>query len=185
MAKTTKATVESKLRALYDLQLIDSRIDEIVNVRGELPLEVEDLENEIAGLTTNSEKISAEIEENEKQIGRLLIIILAIIGLILAYDPPDTIFNIVSQAFTGLAVLFPTTVAVLYWRRVRANSCIISILVGETIVAWSYWSTKTGNVIPEWFTQGFHISTPVIFVTIIVLWISTEIEEKLSNNAIN
>ena len=68
MAKTTKATVESKLRALYDLQLIDSRIDEIVNVRGELPLEVEDLENEIAGLTTNSEKISAEIEENENQI---------------------------------------------------------------------------------------------------------------------
>ena len=68
MAKTTKATVESKLRALYDLQLIDSRIDEIVNVRGELPLEVEDLENEIAGLDTNSEKISAEIGENEKQI---------------------------------------------------------------------------------------------------------------------
>ena len=68
MAKKTKATVESKLRALYDLQLIDSRIDEIVNVRGELPLEVEDLENEIAGLTTNSEKISAEIEENENQI---------------------------------------------------------------------------------------------------------------------
>ena len=68
MAKKTKATVESKLRALYDLQLIDSRIDEIVNVRGELPLEVEDLEKEIAGLTTNSEKISAEIEENENQI---------------------------------------------------------------------------------------------------------------------
>ena len=68
MAKKTKTTVESKLRALYDLQLIDSRIDEIVNVRGELPLEVEDLENEIAGLTTNSEKISAEIKENENQI---------------------------------------------------------------------------------------------------------------------
>ena len=68
MAKKTKATVESKLRALYNLQLIDSRIDEIVNVRGELPLEVEDLENEIAGLATNSDKISAEIEENENQI---------------------------------------------------------------------------------------------------------------------
>lgn len=68
MAKKTKVTVESKLRALYDLQLIDSRIDEIVNVRGELPLEVEDLENEIAGLATNSAKISAEIEENENQI---------------------------------------------------------------------------------------------------------------------
>ena len=122
-------------------------------------------------------------EENEKQVGRILIIILAIIGLVLAYNPPDTIFHIVSQAFTGLAVLFPTTVAVLYWKRVKANSCIISIIAGEIIVVWSYWSTKTGNSIPEWFTQGFHISTPVIIVTILVLWISTEIEERLSNDA--
>jgi hypothetical protein len=68
MSKKTKATVESKLRALYNLQLIDSRIDEIVNVRGELPLEVEDLENEIAGLKTNSDNINTEIEESEKQI---------------------------------------------------------------------------------------------------------------------
>jgi SSS family solute:Na+ symporter len=121
-------------------------------------------------------------EENEKQIGRILIIILAIIGLLLAYDPPDTIFDIVSQAFTGLAVLFPTTVAVLYWDRVRANSCIVSIIVGEILVGWSYWSAKTGNTIPEWFTQGFHFSTPVILITILSLWISTEIEERLSNN---
>jgi solute:Na+ symporter, SSS family len=122
-------------------------------------------------------------EENEKQIGRILIIMLAIIGLILAYDPPDTIFSIVSQAFTGLAVLFPTTVAVLYWNRVRANSCIVSIIIGEILVGWSYWSAETGNAIPDWFTQGFHFSTPVILITIIVLWISTEIEERLSNNA--
>ena len=122
-------------------------------------------------------------EENEKQIGRILIIILAIIGLVLAYDPPDTIFDIVSQAFTGLAVLFPTTVAVLYWNRVRANSCIISIIAGEVLVGWSYWAAKTGNAIPEWFTQGFHFSTPVILVTILVLWISTEIEERLTDNA--
>ena len=122
-------------------------------------------------------------EENEKQIGRILIILLAIIGLALAYDPPDTIFDIVSQAFTGLAVLFPTTVAVLYWSRVKANSCIVSIIVGEVLVGWSYWSTKTGNAIPEWFTQGFHISTPIIFITIMVLWISTEIEERFTNNA--
>ncbi len=51
MAKKTEVTVEEKLRALYDLQLIDSRIDEIKNTRGELPLEVQDLEDEIEGLT--------------------------------------------------------------------------------------------------------------------------------------
>ena len=123
--------------------------------------------------------------KNEKKTGRILIIILAIIGLLLAYDPPNTIFDIVSQAFTGLAVLFPTTVAVLYWKRVRANSCIISIIAGEILVGWSYWSVKTGNPIPEWFTQGFHFSTPVILITILVLWISTEIEERLTDNTSN
>ena len=49
MAKKKEVTVEERLRALYDLQLIDSRIDEIRNVRGELPLEVRDLEDEVAG----------------------------------------------------------------------------------------------------------------------------------------
>ena len=48
--KELTVTVEKKLRALYDLQLIDSRIDEIKSVRGELPLEIEDLEDEIVGL---------------------------------------------------------------------------------------------------------------------------------------
>ena len=52
MAKKKEISVENKLRSLFDLQLIDSRIDEIRSVRGELPLEVEDLENEISGLKT-------------------------------------------------------------------------------------------------------------------------------------
>ena len=52
--------VEEKLRALYDLQLIDSRIDEIRNVRGELPLEVEDLEDEVAGLSTRLDKFKSD-----------------------------------------------------------------------------------------------------------------------------
>ena len=120
---------------------------------------------------------------DEKKIGRILIVVLAIIGLILAYDPPDTIFSIVSQAFTGLAVLFPTTVAVLYWDRVKANSCIVSIIIGEILVGWSYWSVNSGTPLPEWFTQEFHASMPIILVTVLVLWISTEIEERLTDNS--
>ena len=46
MATTKELSVEDKLRAIYDLQIIDTRIDEIRNVRGELPLEVDDLEDE-------------------------------------------------------------------------------------------------------------------------------------------
>lgn len=61
-------SVEDKLRALYDLQLIDTRIDEIRSVRGELPLEVEDLEDEVAGLTTRLDKLKDELEVIEDQI---------------------------------------------------------------------------------------------------------------------
>ena len=68
MAKAKEVTVEDKLRALYDLQLIDSRIDKIRNVRGELPLEVEDLEDEIAGLQTRLEKVNGEVSELEADI---------------------------------------------------------------------------------------------------------------------
>lgn len=68
MANIKELSVEDKLRALYDLQLIDSRIDEIRNVRGELPLEVEDLEDEVAGLTTRLEKLKNDLESIEEQI---------------------------------------------------------------------------------------------------------------------
>ena len=68
MANTRELSVEEKLRALYDLQLIDSRIDEIRNVRGELPLEVEDLEDEVAGLSTRLEKLKSDLESIEEQI---------------------------------------------------------------------------------------------------------------------
>ena len=68
MANTKELSVEDKLRALYDLQLIDTRIDEIRNVRGELPLEVEDLEDEVAGLTTRLDKLKSDLEVIEESI---------------------------------------------------------------------------------------------------------------------
>ena len=68
MAKKVELSVEEKLRALFDLQLIDSRIDQIRSIRGELPLEVEDLENEIEGLNNRLESFENEIKESEDGI---------------------------------------------------------------------------------------------------------------------
>lgn len=68
MAAKTEVTVEEKLRALYDLQLIDSRIDQIRSMRGELPLEVRDLEDEVAGMDARLEKLNAEMETLRDQI---------------------------------------------------------------------------------------------------------------------
>ena len=59
----TELPVEDKLKALYQLQTTLSAIDEKRALRGELPLEVQDLEDEIAGLNTRVEKIQGEIEE--------------------------------------------------------------------------------------------------------------------------
>jgi uncharacterized protein len=59
-------TVEEKLKALFELQMVDSKIDDIKRLRGELPLEVQDLEDEIEGLQTriqNHEDDLAKLEE--------------------------------------------------------------------------------------------------------------------------
>ena len=68
MAKSKEVTVEEKLRALYDLQLIDSRIDEIKSVRGELPLEVEDLQDEVIGLNKRLVNLDEEVAALKKEI---------------------------------------------------------------------------------------------------------------------
>lgn len=68
MAKSKEVTVEEKLRALYDLQIIDSRIDEIKSVRGELPLEIEDLEDEIVGLNKRISNFNEEVSNLKEEI---------------------------------------------------------------------------------------------------------------------
>ena len=61
-------TVEEKLRALYDLQLVHSRIDKLRSVRGELPLEVMDLEDEISGLQKRIDRVKGEVDDLESEI---------------------------------------------------------------------------------------------------------------------
>ena len=64
MAKKAKEmSVEDKLKTLFRLQEVLSGIDEKRALRGELPLEVEDLEDEVAGLATRIEKITRDIDE--------------------------------------------------------------------------------------------------------------------------
>ena len=72
-ADTKEITVKEKLKALYDLQMVVSEIDKIKTLRGELPLEVQDLEDEIAGLETRIDNFRAELKECEDIItGRKL-----------------------------------------------------------------------------------------------------------------
>ena len=66
----TDLSVEEKLKTLYELQTTLSSIDEKRALRGELPLEVQDLEDETEGLTTRMEKIQTEIDEFKKAISQ-------------------------------------------------------------------------------------------------------------------
>lgn len=71
MAEKTKEkeyTVEERLKSLYELQTLHSEIDRIKTLRGELPLEVEDLEAEVAGLKTRIEKFQEAINAGSKDI---------------------------------------------------------------------------------------------------------------------
>ena len=69
-AKTSDVdiSVEEKLRALFSLQLVDSEIDKIKTLRGELPLEVQDLEDDIEGLETRLVNLREEVANLEKAI---------------------------------------------------------------------------------------------------------------------
>lgn len=71
-AKTheSEISVEERLRALFSLQLVDSEIDKIKTLRGELPLEVQDLEDEIAGLETRLGNLKEEVVVLDKSVAK-------------------------------------------------------------------------------------------------------------------
>lgn len=98
------------------------------------------------------------------RLGRALIVVLSIMGLAIAYQPPATIFAIATEAFTGLAVLFPTTVAALYWKRVTPAACIASILVGQALLFGYHY-----EIIPAGLTLGFLPLIPILALSSAVL----------------
>jgi uncharacterized protein len=79
-------TVKNKLLALYTLQTIDTKIDKIRIVRGELPLEVQDLEDEIVGLETRVQKVKQEVSNLEENISAKKIAIQDGLDLIKKYE---------------------------------------------------------------------------------------------------
>jgi len=71
-------------------------------------------------------------------IAKIFVVGLALIGLAIAYHPPATFRLLATQTFTGLAVLFPTVIGAIYWKRMNAVAAVASILVGEGLVAAYY-----------------------------------------------
>jgi SSS family solute:Na+ symporter len=91
-------------------------------------------------------------KREESTTGRLFVIFLGLMGLALAYRPPATILQIATQTFTGLAVLFPTVIFGLYFRRRYAPPAILSIVCGEAVLVAFYlkWLPNGGFLPVVW-----------------------------------
>ena len=106
-------------------------------------------------------------------VGRLFIVLLAIIGLILAYQPPESLLSLATEAFSGLSVLFPTVIAALYSRNVSSTSCLLSILAGEGILV----GLQTGVIPPSW-TFGFLPVIPIVAISSLIIILGTILTPK-------
>jgi SSS family solute:Na+ symporter len=119
-------------------------------------------------LTRDVYKKWVKRDANQRQeyiVGTSLVVVLALVGLGIALSSVETLFETLTKTtFTGLAVLFPTTVAVLYWKRVTKWGCMASIVGGELVYAGFYFGT-----LPSDWTLGFLSVVPVIGIAVTLL----------------
>ncbi|WP_372367983.1 sodium:solute symporter family protein [Candidatus Uabimicrobium sp. HlEnr_7] len=107
-------------------------------------------------------------------LGKLLVVILAIVGLAIAYHPPGTIFYIVREAFTGLSILFPTVFCAFYWKRTTARACILSIIATESL-----FICYLVGIIPKSWCGGFLPVVPLTAVAFaLIVAVSLYPEDK-------
>ena len=83
-------------------------------------------------------------------IGRLLVIVFALLGLFIAFNPFDTLFEIVALAFAGFAILFPITMFTVFWGGTHPLFGMASILIGQFIILAFFYEW-----IPKSYLFGF------------------------------
>ena len=116
-------SVEEKLKALFQLQTMLSKIDDIKTLRGELPLEVQDLEDEIAGLNTRIERLKSEIAELKTSIAGKKVEIEAAKSSISKYkEQQDNVRNNREYDFLSKEIEFQTLEMELCEKRIREFS---------------------------------------------------------------
>lgn len=98
--------------------------------------------------------------EKEVEVGKYLVIILAAIGLAIAYNPPASITAIAKNTFTGFSVLFPATIAILYFPRVPNWALILSIVLGEALLL-----SQMSSYSPLQFFQWTEPVIPVLAIS--------------------
>ncbi len=98
--------------------------------------------------------------------GRVLVAVIAVLGLLIALNPFDTIFDMGKMAFSGLAILFPTALAVTRFNLTKPNFAISSIVVSLFLLFGFYYKW-----IPAHWTFGFESFIILIFVSFIICFV--------------
>ena len=73
--------------------------------------------------------------KRQVQIGKFVVLVLALISLLIALERPASIFMMVTMTFSGSAILFPVTLALFYWKKVNPTWCTIALIAGEVFLA--------------------------------------------------
>ncbi len=116
--------------------------------------------------------IPHKTKKADYSMGHVMVVVLALIGLALAYEPPASIFTIVTWAFTGLAILYPVTLSVLYFD-VDPRACVASIIAGLIMLTSYHYA-----LLP---TFGFLPAMPIVGVSSLVLIISNFVLKKIGS----
>ncbi|MGD9962338.1 MAG: sodium/solute symporter [Thermoplasmata archaeon] len=104
-------------------------------------------------------------QTHEFVVGKILVVALALISLAIALSSVETLFETLTKTtFTGLAVLFPTTLAALYWKRANKWGCMASIIAGEGVYVGLYF-----GVLPASLACGFLPVVPVMAAAFLAL----------------
>lgn len=98
------------------------------------------------------------------KIGRIAVIIFALIGLAIAFRPFDTIFDMGKLAFSGLAILFPATIAVLHWKKSNPVYLASSIIIGELLLIGFYYQW-----LPKAWLLGFDAYIPILMLCFVIV----------------
>ena len=97
-------------------------------------------------------------------LGKILIIIIAIVGLLLAFNAPPSIFEFAKHTFTGFAIMFPAVFCLLHIKGIPNWSYIGSLIIGEGLFLGFFMGW-----IPQSLSFGFELVIPIIVISSLIL----------------
>ena len=109
-------------------------------------------------------------------IGKISVAVFAFVGLAIAWQPFDTIFDMGKMAFSGLSVLFPASFALLWWKKISPVFLIASVIVGELLTIGFFYGWLAGS-----WAFGFEPFILVLVVCFIIVAIGKLFSQKQNN----